>query len=255
MIMPEEDCPPSEHIAEVPTEGSFEGVGGSSEPTPEPTPFRGFVDTPAPVDTVVIATAPPTPIAAIVATESPATVESLDCVDAYVKCSGSSVCFLDSEFNCYSNVEGVQPWGWNIEYSSTDGAMETCEVWVNAENCEGGTMIGTASILPDSFTITLDETYSTASHTFTYNFYAGECIGSDGAKHMSSGVCLSDDVSAFARVPDSYPLTSGALSVNSFTFNSDSVPRDMWTASYEVFPLGSDTRKYLSGQVSICPSA
>lgn len=168
-------------------------------------------------------------------------------------CPGRSTCFLDPEFNCYAGVDGKQPWGWNIEYTSTDGVIDDCEVLIKAKNCEGGQKVGFAIITKDAFVISIDTAkYPANSYSFAYNFYAGECIGSDSGNHLKSGVCLADDVAKYARDPSSYPLTSGHRHTTTFAFDSTYIARGEWGADYAVFPIGEEKRTYLSAHVEIC---
>ncbi|GKY97876.1 hypothetical protein MPSEU_000745600 [Mayamaea pseudoterrestris] len=252
-----DDCPPSQHTEIPATTVSPATTTPTTVSTANP-PFGGDGDgdlTASPTSALPLTTLVPTKLAAINddVVGVPTSSTPSPCMDAYVKCADRSTCFLDSSFNCIAGVDGQEPWGWNIEYSSVDGVVDDCEVFIEAENCEGGTKIGTATITPSSFSVTLLAPYSSDAYTFEFNFYAGECIGNDSGDHLDTGVCLADDVAKFARDPDTYPLTSGPQSSNTFTFNSSNTVRSNWGPVYEVFPLGTDDRKYLSGQVEICP--
>jgi len=255
-------CPPSHH---APT----------SEPTPAPAPADDH-DCPTPKPSFVFVpegsddepTKPPTEAPtrltmgmmrtdAPLRTEAPFSEAGGTCQDAYVYCPGRSTCFTDPIFNCFSETEGEDPWGWNIVYSSDDGVVEDCEIWIGAHDCsfdgDEAEQIGTATIVRNSFTLTLDsQEYGSGDYTFEYNFYVGECIGSDGGNHIENDICLADDVSEWARRPETYPLTSGNLSVNTYTFTEQNEPRTEWGAHYPTFPIGSRDRKYLSAQVEIC---
>lgn len=179
------------------------------------------------------------------------------CEDAFVYCPGMSTCFEDPIFGCEAKYDekGHDPWGWNINYCLADGVVDTCELYVNAVGCDmsSGEKVGSAEITSTSFTITVDSSkYSSKEYSFDYNFYAGECIGSDGGDYTKTGVCDADQVSKMVRKPDSYPFTSGTLIISEYTFTQSNRPRANWGADYEAFPIGQHDRKYLSGHVQIC---
>ena len=113
-------------------------------------------------------------------------------------------------------------------------------------------MIGNATISPDQFNVTLFANVSPDS-TLEYTFYAGECNGSDGGQVLDLGICLADTIASKANSPDDFPLTSGTVSVSSFTFDAAVTPREPWAShAYSVFPLGSDKRQYLTGHIEVC---
>ena len=113
-------------------------------------------------------------------------------------------------------------------------------------------MIGNATIAPDHFIVNLFADVSSNS-TLEYTFYAGECKGSDGGQVLDLGICLADTIASKANSPDDFPLTSGTVSVSSFTFDSALAPRQPWGShAYSVFPLGSDKRQYLTGHIEVC---
>lgn len=179
------------------------------------------------------------------------------CEDAFVYCPELSTCFDAPIFNCEAHYdsEGNDPWGWGINYCSEDGNLDSCEVWIGATGCDlsVGKKIGTAEISPSTFSIFIDSSiYPSNKYSFEYNFYAGECIGSDGGAIVQSGKCDADAVGEHASHPDSYPFTSGSSPVNEYTFTASNRPRDSWGSGYNAFPIGAQDRKYLSGHVKIC---
>ena len=235
-----------------PTSGTPTGAP-VSPPTSTPTSSPVAHPSPSPTATPV---SPPTatPTSSPVASPTSSPSAPLNCETAFVYCPGRSTCFLDPLFNCYTQTEGVNPWGWNILYKAGDGVINDCQVWIGANNCtfENGEQIGTASISSSSFTVTLNSSFGNG-YKYDYNFYAGECIGSDGGNYLTTGVCLADDVALYAHNADSYPLTSGVTSSSSYTFSSTMKARQEWGSSYQTFPIGSATREYLSAEISICP--
>jgi len=151
-----------------------------------------------------------------------------------------------------------QPWGWSIVYDSEDdGVVEDCKIIVNGADCTiKENQVGTATILSDSLTIEFsDHKYKSGDYDFTYNMYAGECIGSDNGNLLTTGICCAEDVAQYARVPENYPLTSGTISSNSFTFSDTIKPRSQWGSDYKVFPIGEKDRMYLTGHVKICEAS
>jgi hypothetical protein len=210
-----------------------------------------------------IDTAPPTESPTASPTSSPTvaptsstgelgtTVEGSNCEDAYVWCPDRSMCFLDSDFNCYTDTKrGV--WGWNIEYNGD--VVDDCVLVLGATGCdlETGVVIGSASISSEGFTVTVNaEGYSDSQ--LEYNFYAGQCRGSDGGQNVDLGICIADTISRKAHEPDEFPLTSGLVSSTTFTFDDSLTPRSEWgSEAYSVFPIGSEDRQYLTGHVKVC---
>jgi hypothetical protein len=252
---------PTKEPTKSPTQSPTDAVP-TSEPTqefvPEGTPApTECIHEPAQPVTPAETTPSPTSVYVGMGTTAPGpTPPAPGCEKAFVYCPGKSTCFEDPIFNCYTEQQGVDPWGWNIHYHSSDGAVDDCEVWVSADACDfsQGQKIGFAVITPASFTIQLDsDVYGTAEYSFQFRFYAGECIGSDGGAHIESGVCLADDVAKYAHDGASYPLITGTLDVTTFTFDSIMQAEPAWGRTYQSFPLGSTDREYLSGNVMICP--
>jgi hypothetical protein len=151
-------------------------------------------------------------------------------------------------------MEGSDPWGWSINYCSDDGTV-MCQLYVGATACDVsvGQLAGSAEVTTNTFTINVDsDKYPDNMYTFEYNFYAGECIGSDGGAIVQSGVCDADEVAKYASQPDSYPFTSGSTPIGEFTFTLSTSPRGAYGSSYVAFPIGSHVRKYVTGHVKIC---
>lgn len=230
------------------------GPLGTPAPMARPSPLPTASPVPPPTSSPV---KPPT----LVPNKSPVVQTTLSptplpssCEKAFVYCPGRSTCFLDPLFNCYTEEVGVNPWGWNIEYNASVGTVDTCEIWVGANNCNRtvGQKVGTATITPSSFTLSLNSSFASGAYQMTYNFYAGECIGSDGGNSLSSGICLADYVARWSSVPASFPLTSGALTTNTYTFDSSNTPTVPWGITYETFPIGDAGRQYLTSEVNIC---
>jgi hypothetical protein len=162
-----------------------------------------------------------------------------------------STCFNEPIFDC---KEGNDPWGWSINYCADDGAV-TCQLYVGATACDVsvGQLAGSAEITTSTFTINVDsDKFPDNMYTFEYNFYAGECIGSDGGAIVQSGICDADLVGTYASAPDSYPFTSTSTPIGEYTFTTSNRPREGYGSSYSVFPIGSHDRKYVSGHVKIC---
>ncbi|GKY96295.1 hypothetical protein MPSEU_000589200 [Mayamaea pseudoterrestris] len=217
----------------------------TASPTPNPTTTSISRGTSSPTRTVDV----------IPTSNSGATLEPTSnaaCEDAYVYCPGRSTCFSDPSFNCYTQTKGRGVWGWNIEYTAEDGLVDDCVVIVGASGCDedSGTVIGNATISPDQFSIILNSDAATGS-SIEYTFYAGECRGSDGGQVLDLGICLADTVATLANDPHMFPLTSGVVSLTSYVFDESVSPRNAWQ-SYSTFPLGSDSREYLTAHVEIC---
>ena len=76
-------------------------------------------------------------------------------------------------------------------------------------------------------------------------------------KHLqqrNGDFCEEDDMKAFAARWDTYPLIDEDGPYRDvFTFQEgDVTDGGMYTAEYEVFPIGTDFRSYISAHVDVC---
>jgi hypothetical protein len=134
-----------------------------------------------------------------------------------------------------------------------------CEIWTGAQDCnrQKGTKVGTFEFNENFATYKLYSGYESNE----FNFYAGQCVGNDGGEFVTNGRwCLSDNVAANARTPETYPLgTHGAFApVSEFVYRSSNVNLysndDPWGDNdYNMFPLGRSGRQWLSAHVEVCP--
>ena len=182
--------------------------------------------------------------------------ESAGCGDAYVYCPGRSTCFLDPTFNDNTPPPGVNAWGWNIRYNSTEDAIvEDCEIWMGVTGCDfsTGVQVGTAVITRDIFHYCLDLNDYEAN---AFHLYAGKCEASDGGAHLVDGeICIASGIAQYARFTEEYTLVNeGSAMQHTFTFDQSDAVNPHW-AGYEAFPLGVDGSEYLVGHARICPAS
>jgi hypothetical protein len=88
----------------------------------------------------------------------------------------------------------------------------------------------------------------------SFYFYAGLCMGNDGGSHLSNGdQCSDSDIENLAGRWDTFPLIeeSGAL-MNEFTFQQGDQSTGVWPQDYQVFPVGSNCRSFMTAYAKVC---
>jgi hypothetical protein len=175
-----------------------------------------------------------------------------------VYCPGRSTCFAAADFNEGQHLVGdfpQGPWGWNIQYNASEGTVDNCEIWMGAVDCDfsQGQKVGSAVISPGNFHYCIQ---LPGYKSKEFQLYAGMCVGNDAAAHLdSSEGCNATDVAQFARAVEEYPLVHEKTEfVDTFSFDFSYKSSGMWE-DYNVFPLGSSTRTYLSAHLQICQVA
>jgi hypothetical protein len=179
-------------------------------------------------------------------------VEKMDsCGTAFVYCPGRSTCFTDAVFG--SNEAGM--WGWSIDYTGTDTI--DCEIYLGAgEECDmsGAEKVGDFIIAPNSMEYRLEPGMYEANG---FHAYAGKCEVNDAGKQTEgSEFCIASQELLYADRWDTYPLQAeGGPLVNNFVFDGSFAPADgaSWPDDYEVFPVGTPGRRFISAHVDVCP--
>ena len=227
-------------------------------PAVVPVPVPAVVPVPAAVPVLAAVPEPDVvPVSAVVPVSLPAdgdcVPESAGCGDAYVYCPGRSTCFLDPTFNDNTPPPGVNAWGWNIRYNSTEDAIvEDCEIWMGVTGCDfsTGVQVGTAVITREIFHYCLNRNHYEAN---AFHLYAGKCEASDGGAHLvEGGICIEAGIAEYARFTEEYTLVNeGSAMQHTFTFDQSDAVNPHW-AGYEAFPLGVDGSEYLVGHAHVC---
>ena len=79
-------------------------------------------------------------------------------------------------------------------------------------------------------------------------------MGNDGGFHLNNNdICSDADIASFAGRWDTYPLVEESRDfTNNFTFQEGDKSTGVWTPEYEVFPVGSACRTFMTAHATVC---
>jgi hypothetical protein len=168
------------------------------------------------------------------------------CESGLVFCPGISDCFSD----VYGDDDAI---GWSIEYSG--GTVEDCLIYVGVGpgcNLTNAREVGTVSLTSTAVHFCLDRNVYESS---AFHLYAGKCPMNDAGAHLRSGdVCNDVDQALYGERWDTYPLKAeNVTKTHTHIFDKSAAAQvDYWTNQYNVFDIGGEYRRYLSGHVDVC---
>jgi hypothetical protein len=145
-------------------------------------------------------------------------------------------------------------WGWSIEYTGAETV--DCEIYIGgASACDmtGATKVGDFIITPDSMEYRLQPGKYESN---AFHVYSGKCEVNDAGKQTEgNNFCIASQELLYADRWDTYPVKAeGGPFVNEFTFDKSFVPGGaLWPTDYEVFPVGTESRRFISAHVDVCP--